>query len=264
MKPATSIEKVCRLFAAFRQRSALGVTELAQKADLLPSDAHRIATSLKYFGYLGQDTHTKKYRLGLELLKLGHLVHQRIELREVARPFLLRLAELTEATANLAIFDPHDLEIIFVDQVDWPSEVQIRLRIGARASPHATSVGKVLTAFMDPAAAERVLRKKGVVRKTRNTIVDPQRLQREFETIRAQGYAWDREEAVEGACCIGAPLRDHRGEVTAAVSISMLAGRIASQDERPLVSAVTTSAAKISAALGWAPNVWQQRRRRAV
>ena len=120
------------------------------KGGLLPSDAHRIVTSLKRFGYLGQDPQTKKYRLGLELFKLGHLVHQRIELRETARPFLLRLSEATEATATLAIFDHQGMEIIFVEQVDSPSQVQIKLRIGSRTSPHATSVGKVLTAFYGP------------------------------------------------------------------------------------------------------------------
>lgn len=59
-----------------------------------------------------------------------------------------------------------------------------------------------------PLTAERVLKKDGMVPRTRNTITDPEKLQREFETIRAQGYARDSEEAVEGAGCIGAPGRD--------------------------------------------------------
>jgi DNA-binding IclR family transcriptional regulator len=254
MKPVTSIQKVCLILDAFRSRSSMGVTELARQADLLPSDVHRLVSSLKHFGYIEQEPETKKYRLGLELLRLGHLVHQRMELREVARPYLVRLSEWTEATANLAILDPQDLEIIFVDQVDSSIDVQIKLRIGARASPHATSVGKVLTAFMDPLMAERVLKKDGLIRKTPNTITDMEKLRHEYENIRARGYACDREEAVEGACCLGAPVRDHCGNVVAAVSISTLAQRMSLGCETRLASAVKATAAKISAELGYVPS----------
>jgi IclR family transcriptional regulator, KDG regulon repressor len=236
----------------------MGITELARNTRLLPSDVHRIVTSLKHFGYLDQNPHTKQYRLGFELLRLGHRVHERIKIPEVARPFLFRLSELAEATANLAIFDPQAGEVIFVDQVDCPREVQIKLRTGALASPHATSVGKVLTAFMDPLMAARVLKIHGLNRRTRNTITDPEKLRSEFENIRSQGYAVDREEALEGACCLGAPVRDHRGDVVAAVSISMLAFRMDHSGEQRLVGAVKETAARISAALGYAPGLVRQ------
>src|SRR5262249_31315741 len=105
MKPATSIEKVCRIFHAFRSRSAMGITEVAEKTNLLCSDVHRIMRSLQHFGFVAQNPRTKKYELGLELLKLGHLVHERTQLCEVARPFMRLLSESALATANLAVFD---------------------------------------------------------------------------------------------------------------------------------------------------------------
>lgn len=229
----------------------MGVTELARCTHLLPSDVHRIVTSLKYFGYLDQNPETKQYCLGLELLRLGHLAQDRIKIPEVARPFLFRLSELAEGTANLAIFDPHTRQIIFVDQVDSPREVQIKLKAGAIGSPHATSVGKILTAYMDPSMAEAVLKAHGMERKTRYTITDPEKLRSEFETIRSQGYAVDREEAIEGACCVGAPIRDHRGEVVAAVSVSMLASRMDSTSEHRLARMVKETGDRISRALGY-------------
>jgi IclR family KDG regulon transcriptional repressor len=252
MKPATSIEKVCRVLDAFRTRPSIGVTELAAGAGLLASDAHRILKSLQVFGYVEQDAETRKYRLGLELLKLGHLVHQRLELREVARPFLRKLSQAVEATANLAVVDPREPEVIFVEQIDFPSEVQIKLRIGSRASPHATSVGKVLTAFAPPALGQQLLHKEGWKRKTARTIVDPARFRREAELVRRQGYAVDREEAMDGACCVGAPVRDHTGAVVAAVSVSMMAARLGKWQEGSVAAAVRAAARKISTALGHA------------
>lgn len=251
MKPATSIEKVCRVLHTLRSQPSMGVKELADRAGLLRSDAHRILTSLEVFGYVGQDQETKKYFLGLELLKLGHFVYQHLDLREIARPFMRSLSELADATANLAILDSRDLEIVYVEQVDSPSELQIKMRIGARASPHATAVGKMLTAHQERSLARRILRKDGLVRKTRRTITDPVQLQLEYERIRSQDYAMDREEAVEGACCIAAPVRGHAGDVIAAMSISMMAARLSAVDEPRLITMVRTTAARISSALGF-------------
>jgi IclR family KDG regulon transcriptional repressor len=253
MKPATSIEKVSKIFAAFRYTPVLGVKEIAERTALIPSDVHRLLRSLEYFGYVDQDAATKKYRLGLELLKLGHIVHQRIEMRKVARPFVQRLATATEATVNLAVYDPHQLEIVFVDQADASNEFEIRLRVGARASPHATSVGKILVAHLDPATSLRLLKKHGMKRYTRNTTIELEQLQKEFEQIRKQGYGRDREEVVEGAFCVGAPIRDHTGSVVAAVSISIMAHNVTLPNEAHLISAVKTTANQISLALGYEP-----------
>lgn len=250
MKPATSIEKVCRVFDAFRAKPAMGITEVSEKTGLLPSDVHRILRSLQAFGYIEQDE-AKKYYLGLELLKLGHLVHERIGLREVARPFMRHLSELAQATVNLAVFDPHDLEMVFIEQIDTPAEWQLRLRIGAVPTPHATGVGKVLLAHLDRETAMKVIRKSGLPKRTKFTITDIDKLEREFDAVRSQGYALDREEAVIGAYCIAAPVRDHRGEVVAAVSISIMVTHSASNDEPRLIAAVQATAGSISARLGY-------------
>ena len=55
MKPATTIVKICRILDSFRDRSSMGVTELATKTELLLSDVHRILTSLESFGFIDQD-----------------------------------------------------------------------------------------------------------------------------------------------------------------------------------------------------------------
>lgn len=251
MEPASSIAKVCHVLDAFRKRPSMGVAEVAERTGLLRSDAHRILTSLAAFGYIEQDAETRKYHLGLEILKLGNVVLQRIEIRDVGRPLLRELSEKTEATANLAIFDPREMEVIFVEQIDSLAAVQIKARIGSRASPHATAVGKVITAYLDPRTARQFLKKEGLPRKTARTITDAAALARDLAAVRTRGYALDREEAVEGACCIGAPVRDRTGSVVAAVSVSMMAGSFNRWHEPQLAGIVKSVAARFSAALGY-------------
>lgn len=229
----------------------MGITEIAGQTGLSPSDVHRVVSSLKSFGYMQQNPRTRKYQLGLELLKLGHLVHERLDLRELARPFMRRLSEAAQATANLAILDLHETEVIFIEQVDSPREIQITLRVGARIYyPHATSVGKVLVAHLDKTTALRVLKKRGMRKSTKNTIASLTEFWREMETVRLQGYATDREESCLGAYCIGAPVRNHAGDVVAALSVSMMAAHLARDDEPRVVALVKETAAGISKALG--------------
>ena len=251
MKPATTITKVCRVLDAFRGRPSLGVTELAQETALLPSDVHRILNSLEPYGYIEQDPNSRKYHLGLHVLKLGHTVLQRLELREIGRPFLRHLSEEIEATANMAILDTREFEIIFVEQVDSPSEWQLKPRIGARAAPHCTALGKVLIAFTDRATARRVLKNCGLPKCTEHTITSAEELEQELEVVRKQAYAVDREEAVEGACCIAVPVRDHTGAAVAAISVSMMANRFYRWNEARLASLMKAAASKFSASLGY-------------
>lgn len=251
MKPATSIAKVCRILDEFRQRPSMGVSEVAERTGLLPSDIHRILSSLMVFGYVGQDPHSKRYYLGLELLKLGQAVVVRLGVRDVGRPVLCRLAEEAGATASLATFDSHDLSIIFVEQIDSTEDVQIKLRIGARAAPHATGVGKVLCAYLDSETRRKVFEKYGTPRLTSKTVTDCARLERELETVRANGYATDLGEALEGAYCVAAPVRNHHGEVIAAISVSMTVGQFRRWRESQLVRMVTAAAATFSAGLGY-------------
>jgi IclR family acetate operon transcriptional repressor len=251
MKPATSIEKVCRVLGAFRARPSLGVTELAQQTGLLPSDAHRILRSLEYLGYVTQDELTKRYRLGLELLKLGYLVHERLELCGVARPFMRHLSEIAAATANLAVFDPHELEVIFVEQADSPYKIQVpRLRVGRRAYAHATAAGKVLMAHLPEEIRQSVINKQGLPRLTPYTITDLTKFERELETVRTRGYATNHAEAIGGTFGIGVPIRDHRTEVAAALSISLMAAQIERDNELCFTEVLKSTAAKISASLG--------------
>jgi IclR family acetate operon transcriptional repressor len=107
-------------------------------------------------------------------------------------------------------------------------------------------------AFLEPALARQVLKKEGLRKLTGHTIVDMASLEREFAKIRAQGYAVDREEAMEGACCMAAPVFDHSGAMVAAISVSMLAGRFSRWNETGLAAVVKTAAARFSVALGYA------------
>ena len=60
----------------------------------------------------------------------------------------------------------------------------------------------------------------GLVRRTDETITDPDLLMMELEKIRQRGFAFDNMENEDHVKCVAAPIYNSRGRVIAAVSIS--------------------------------------------
>jgi IclR family transcriptional regulator, KDG regulon repressor len=240
MKPATTVTKLCRVMEQFQERQSFGITDLARRTELLPSDVHRILTSLRAFGYIEQDPETRKYRLGFSLLRLGLTVFRRDHLRENA------------AATHLALLDGRELKVFLVDQVEGPNDSIFSDHLGASERLHCSALGKTIIANLSPDIALPALEKSGLTKCTRNTITDMSILEQQFEGIRRLGYAVDREECVNGVCCLAVPLRDHAGNVVGAISTSMPASEFIAWDESRLGGHLKAAALNVSATLGGA------------
>jgi DNA-binding IclR family transcriptional regulator len=69
-----------------------------------------------------------------------------------------------------------------------PSDVHVGLTLGSRYGFFDGAIGKCLLAALDPAQAERIIRSSVVPRHTDRTIVEPDALLDEIETVRARGW----------------------------------------------------------------------------
>jgi DNA-binding IclR family transcriptional regulator len=82
---------------------------------------------------------------------------------------------------------------------------------------------------------------------TRNSITDLQKLERELNSVRHQGYARDNEELELGVRCIAAGIYDDSGKLVAGLSLSAPADRL--QDA--WLANLNDTALLISASLGF-------------
>jgi DNA-binding IclR family transcriptional regulator len=73
----------------------------------------------------------------------------------------------------------------------------------------------------------------------------------ELKEIREKGYAVDRREYEEEVECIAAPIRDHLGNVVAALSVSGPQKKIGTPGETQFVGQVVEGAALISSKMGY-------------
>lgn len=230
------------------ERAEIGITEMARELHLYKSTVHRIVSTLETKNILEKNSKTGKYKLGLNLYKLGILARDENALIAVCAPRLAKLTEATGETSNLVIQDGN--MIMYAAQEQSQRMVRMFAKLGARVFPHCSAAGKVLLADMEEASRDAIIDATGLPRYTPTTVTDKAKLVEELAWVRQEGYALDREERENGVICIAAPIRNSGGETVAAVSISGPKDRL-NQDVRPeMISAVKQAAREISAELG--------------
>ena len=217
-----TIERVSSIFDMLRQNpQGISVKNLSEKLDLPTATTHRLLTSLLYFDFVSQDQATKKYLLGFKLVDLGNALLNQIDLRTVARPHLLNLAQMANEAVHLAIFDQR--EALYLDRVESNTNrrgLQMASKVGMRVSAHCSGVGKVLLAALSEKEFNDFIEVKGLPKRTDKTITDAHQLKLHLEMIQNQGYAVDDEEDDTGTRCVAAPIRNEVGHVVAAISVS--------------------------------------------
>jgi IclR family transcriptional regulator, KDG regulon repressor len=213
----TSVGKAMALLTAFDRATPIGVSELARKADLTKSTAYRLLTVLEELDLVHRDG--IRYRLGTKLFELGNQVAYCCpsSVREIAHPYLDELHQTTRQTTQLAILD--DGDVLYLDKLFGHDQKRTPSHVGGRIAAHATALGKVLLAHAEDDTVETVL-SGSLERRTAYTIVHPGTLRYELTTVRSRGVAFDIEEAAIGLACVAAPVRNRRGDVVAAISVS--------------------------------------------
>ncbi|UCG04994.1 MAG: IclR family transcriptional regulator [Desulfobacterales bacterium] len=249
-----TIERVSTIFDVMAQSSrGISLKELSAKAGLPKGTAHRLLTSLAYFGYVRQASESKNYYLGFKLVELGNRLLDHLDLRAQARPFLISLCKRTKETVHLVILDQN--EALYVDKVvsdEIPGGLQMVSRIGSRVPAHCSSVGKVFLAQFSEQELERLIKEKGLKKRTENTITNPEKLKHHLEVIYRQGYAVDDEENEKGIRCVGAPVFNQKRKVIAAISISGPTVRITKKIiQETLKNEVIKTALNISREFGY-------------
>ena len=246
MSRVRSIERAFAVLGTLAN-GPIGVTEVAERADLPKSTAARMLASLVREGVVEQVPGDTRYRLGARLASLASGVLPTRSLAILARPSLETLAADVGEATGLAIPDG-DLAH-YIDQVDTPNPVSIRDWTGSRIPLHAVSSGQVLLAFRPPTSLQRYLGRP-MERFTERTIVTGDALLERLRAVRRDGYTWAREEFDRGISSVAAPIADANGEVVAAIHVHGPSYRFPTPGtEREIAELVVATAARIAGSL---------------
>lgn len=243
MSPTASGKLLAILDAFDTDHTALTLSELARRARMPLSTAHRVVGELLIWGGLERGA-DQRYRIGLRLWEVASMAPRGLGLREAALPYMSDLYEATHENVQLAVRE--GIEVMFVERIAGRHAVPVLTRVGGRFPMSATGVGLVLLAHAPAEVQEQALAQT-MERFTSRTVTDPGVLRRILADVRRTGLAVSDRQVTMDALSVAAPVTGADGEVIAALSVVVQADRA---EPNSLAPAVRAAARGISRALG--------------
>ncbi|WP_337844607.1 IclR family transcriptional regulator [Thermus sp.] len=255
-----TVQKVGEVLELFtREHPEWGVTEVARALGIPKSSAHALLATLSQIGLLKR-SRDGRYRLGFRVLALAHVLLSTSSWREEARKAMEDLVARFGETTHLAVLECG--RVVYVEKLEGTRAVKVATTgVGVELPAHCSAVGKVLLAHRPWEEVLGIVEARGLPALTPNTITTLDELKTELQAVRERGYAYDIEEAVPELCCVAAPIRDHTGEVIAALSLSVPFYRFQERKEE-YRRAVLEATRAVSERLGYLEEVWRESRSR--
>lgn len=222
--------------------------ELARKLDLSKTTTHRLAQALKSRDYLAATR--DGYSLGPKLLQLGAMALEQTDFVQVARPLMESLSDRT----SFCVF-------VGKREGDWSRHLERvtgrqRLRVstspGDRRPIVETGLGKALLLDEDLATLERIYRH------VKADAFEAPKMAAWLDEMQghiSRGVVLHSSDLGDGVRSIAAPVRDAMGRICIALSIAGAALYLSDDVMLSLSKEVQRTAAEISAACGYRPNV---------
>ncbi len=243
-----ALDRGLSLLSALAKAGKVTLTELSSIVDIPPSSAHRLLATLQKHGFAEFDELTQDWMIGVEAFRIGNSFTSRTNIIECGRKVMHALMEETGETANLAIAD--DGDIVFINQVETHNPIRAFFRSGTRGPMHASGIGKALMASLAGEEVEKIIRKKGLLEFTPETLTTSEALFRDLEETRQRGWSFDNEERYFGMRCVAATIYNAFGEPVAGISVSGPSARFSDKTVAELGPKVMQAAADVTLMLG--------------
>jgi DNA-binding IclR family transcriptional regulator len=182
--------------------SPCGLAELCERSGLPRANTYRLAAALEVHRLLARDDEGR-WRLGPAVTEFATKVND--PLLAAGTVVLPRLRETTGESVQL--YRREGTSRVCVAALEPPAGLRDTVPVGARLPMTAGSGAKVLLAHSDVATREAVL-------------PTAQFTDRVLAEVRRRGWAQSVAEREPGVASVSAPVRDGRGVVIAAISVS--------------------------------------------
>jgi DNA-binding IclR family transcriptional regulator len=231
--------------------TGLSLAELSRQTNIPKSSLFRILLTLEHNSVVLQDHSRDVYTLGMKLIDWGNRALDKIDLKTVSHPHLVRMAHETKESYYLATLDSS--EVIIIDRADTAEIWQMVVRLGQRSPVHATASGQVLIAELAPEVLDKIIARSGLKKFTPWTITSVARLKKHLREVKQQGYAVALAEYKPDLCVIAVPVRDHHGRAVAALMTAMQSERARREKVlvKNIVALLKKEAAVISREIGY-------------
>lgn len=196
----------------------MSATEISRELAMPVQSVHRILHSLSEHGFVSQDKKSKKYKLGLSVMKYGFLMWDSLMLRSLARPIMAELSQKTKETVYLATRE--NQEGVYIDAIDSPQILKISEPIGLRLPLYIGASNRAILAYLPQKVQEAILANVNWASIPSLIPLTKEYIQKDLEIIRSKGYAVTSGEATDGTTGIGAPIFSFDNTVIGSLNVA--------------------------------------------
>lgn len=233
-----------------RQQRVLTAAEMARELRIPRTTVFRLVQTLLRLGFLERDH--DNYRIGSAVLRLGFEYIASLEVAELARPIVDQLRDRTGFSAQLVTRDGRDVVVTL--RAAGPSTFASNVHVGTRLPAHGTILGRVLLSGCDDAALKQLYPERSLPRVSDHAPRTLAELKQLLHEDRARGYATSEAFFEADISAVAAPVRDHSGQVVAALSVAVQRPTLEPKELRErLIAEVTAGAAQLSHRLNYRP-----------
>lgn len=202
------------VLAMFDARTrSLSMQEIAARLGITPSAVYRILFTLTDMGYLNK--HNTQYELGARVISDGFSYLASRDIVEVAMPHLNDLRDRTSLSCHLSIREQTDS--LYLYRAFAAQRLSVNIPVGTRIACHCTAMGRMLlTALSDSelGALYQHIRLDDYPTPAPRTLPELQGL---IAEDRERSWVLHRSDY---STAIATSVKDHTGQVTAAINLS--------------------------------------------
>ena len=224
------------------------VTELSRVTGLSKSNVSKILREFRTHGFLEQDQHSRRYRVGPQALTVGAGYFAGSGFVRRADRFMRGLVERTDATATLNVVC--DTRILFVAARDAGKPPFFSWPVGSYIPLHATAAGKIAAAFAPTPNGKSPIAKSELRSFTPATICEVATLMQQLAEIRRCGIACTFGESTYGLAGVAAPIVNDEDAVVGAISVLVPLQRARDTGCDAIIAAVRETARDVSRDIG--------------
>ena len=248
---APPIQRAVRLIRHVAEGNpVLNMSETAKTLKINRTTLLRLLHTLEAEGFVERRPDGAGYQVGLALLEVGARALFSQDLVQVAMPVLTRLAESLQLSAHLGVLDGTD--VLYLVRRTPNTPLASNIRVGSRLPAHATTMGRMLLAYMTKVELETLYAGKELQRFSDQTATTLAALEAKVEKDRAAGIAWSEAHFERGIGSAAVAVFDFGGTPLGAINVSGPVGAFADEARRAIIGqGLRQAGAEISRRLGF-------------
>lgn len=199
--------------------SQLRLIDISRKMDVSKSSIFVLLNSMCDVGWLTKNR-DGTYALGVFIGAAGASYFNQFDILRTFDFEATQTVKRINETIQLSILDGPD--IVYLRKIDAEKPVRLATSPGQRLPAYATAMGKI---FLSQFSYEELRARYGgdvLTPRTSHTVRTLRDLINQFDLFRREGYMYESQEGFEGFSCIAAPIYGSRGNIIAAISITLL------------------------------------------